>query len=131
MRPAKLVLILAVAAVLPSAPAVAAGPHLHWFKQGQCTRYAYQKRPDIYLQSVNGDRERGTQTGDQHTGDGRAGRRRAEQQGRLVRCRHSAERAAIVSDVHGRVLTIVHQNVLLAGEGPVHSTSRRLFCDHH
>jgi surface antigen len=39
------VLILAVA--LPSTSASAAGPHEHWFKQGQCTRYAYQKRPDI------------------------------------------------------------------------------------
>ena len=38
-------LILAVA--LPSASASAAQSHLHWFAKGQCTRYAYQKRPDI------------------------------------------------------------------------------------
>jgi surface antigen len=38
-------LILAVA--LPATSASAAGSHLHWFAKGQCTHYAYQKRPDI------------------------------------------------------------------------------------
>jgi surface antigen len=46
MRRAALPLLLAVG-LLPASPAAAAGDHLHWFKKGQCTRYAYQKRPDI------------------------------------------------------------------------------------
>jgi surface antigen len=45
----RLALLLATTAVAftPAASAGASGEHLHWFKKGQCTRYAYQKRPDI------------------------------------------------------------------------------------
>jgi surface antigen len=44
----RLALLLATVAVaLSPSSANAAGEHLHWFKKGQCTRYAYQKRPDI------------------------------------------------------------------------------------
>ncbi|MEA2438825.1 MAG: hypothetical protein QOH76_249 [Thermoleophilaceae bacterium] len=46
MRRIALLLALVSVAAAP-APAGAAGEHLHWFKKGQCTRYAYQKRPDI------------------------------------------------------------------------------------
>lgn len=48
-----LAMVLALAIALVSAVgttgvgAASSLPHLHWFDQGQCTRYAYQKRPDI------------------------------------------------------------------------------------
>jgi surface antigen len=42
-----LALTLFAAVAMPSGAVASSGPHLHWFKQGQCTRYAYQKRPDI------------------------------------------------------------------------------------
>ena len=43
----RLALIAALAVAIPPATAGAARDHLHWFKKGQCTRFAYQKRPDI------------------------------------------------------------------------------------
>lgn len=49
MRPlAVLVLSIVLAAGMSTGSAgAAAGSHVNWFAQGQCTRYAYQKRPDI------------------------------------------------------------------------------------
>jgi surface antigen len=49
LRTVATVLVLAIALGIGAATASAASslPHLHWFAQGQCTRYAYQKRPDI------------------------------------------------------------------------------------
>src|SRR2546423_8524219 len=46
-RLAHVLIIVSLSLVAPLATASAAGEHLHWFKKGQCTRYAYQKRPDI------------------------------------------------------------------------------------
>ena len=43
----RLALITILAFAISAGSAIAAGEHLHWFKKGQCTRYAYQKRPDI------------------------------------------------------------------------------------
>jgi surface antigen len=46
-RTARLLVLVFLLLAVPLATASAAGEHLHWFKKGQCTRYAYQKRPDI------------------------------------------------------------------------------------
>jgi surface antigen len=53
---ALLALSVAMASGIGIAPASGASsslPHLHWFAQGQCTHYAYQKRPDIVDQGYS------------------------------------------------------------------------------
>ncbi len=46
-RTARLLILACLSLAVAATTASAAGEHLHWFKKGQCTRYAYQKRPDI------------------------------------------------------------------------------------